>query len=87
MDVDGGGGAGATGGGGGDLVRKEMYLVKWKNLSYLHNSWEMSTHLEVSTLVRANLASRVTQIPLERDSVSAWSAIVGRRRATVDYLF
>ncbi|CAM9834851.1 unnamed protein product, partial [Scytosiphon promiscuus] len=28
-----------------DLVRKEMYLVKWKNLSYLHNSWEMATHL------------------------------------------
>lgn len=32
---------------GGDLVRKEMYLVKWKNLSYLHNSWEMASHLEV----------------------------------------
>ena len=25
-----------------------MYLVKWKNLSYLHNSWEMSTHLQVT---------------------------------------
>lgn len=35
-------------GGEGDLVRKEMYLVKWKNLSYLHNSWEMSTHLQVN---------------------------------------
>lgn len=57
MDVDDGGGAGATGGGGGDLVRKEMYLVKWKNLSYLHNSWEMSTHLEVSTRVRASKQS------------------------------
>lgn len=33
--------------GRGEPVRKEMYLVKWKNLSYLHNSWEMSTHLQV----------------------------------------
>lgn len=35
-------------GGRGEPVRKEMYLVKWKNLSYLHNSWEMSTHLQVT---------------------------------------
>ena len=48
MDVDGGAEAGGGGGAGaGDLVRKEMYLVKWKNLSYLHNSWEMSAHLQV----------------------------------------
>lgn len=36
----------AGGAGGRDLVRKEMYLVKWKNLSYLHNSWETTTHLQ-----------------------------------------
>ena len=51
-DNDGGGeNAGGAGkarvGSSGELVRKEMYLVKWKNLSYLHNSWEMAAHLEV----------------------------------------
>ncbi|CAN0150637.1 unnamed protein product [Ascophyllum nodosum] len=50
-DNDGGGeNAGGAGkarvGSSGELVRKEMYLVKWKNLSYLHNSWEMAAHLE-----------------------------------------
>lgn len=44
MDVEGGAGRGA---GEGELVRKEMYLIKWKNLSYLHNSWEMAAHLQV----------------------------------------
>lgn len=51
--TSGGGGSGA--GGGGDLVRKEMYLVKWKNLSYLHNSWEMVTHLMVCFSVSSEL--------------------------------
>ncbi|CAN0253428.1 unnamed protein product, partial [Ectocarpus sp. 12 AP-2014] len=43
VDVEGGAGRGA---GEAESVRKEMYLIKWKNLSYLHNSWEMAAHLQ-----------------------------------------
>lgn len=35
-------------GGEGGKAGKEMYLIKWKNLSYLHNSWEMASDLQVT---------------------------------------